>query len=178
VTSPAIKEVEDIAEKLFSDPVIAECDPQVFSGAVEALKAKATNDWGKVFDKAVSGDRDADWALRMEAAEILLATGHPLFIYVAGILQESLVDRPPPGKGNPYKNAKRDQFIWRAVERLVEAGHKPTRNEAHRNDDDAPASACSIVTRILKRHGFDIAESTVETVWSKRVLNESDFRSV
>ena len=160
-----------MAEKLFSDPVITrwDPDPQVFSGAVEALKTEGANDWGTVFERAVRGDLNADWVLCAKAVELLLGTNHPLWIYAASKLQEHLFGRAP-GKGSPHKNAKRDLFIVWAVKRLTGPGLlKPTRSNKRRTD--TPHSACSFVKKLLAKHGINIAESTVETVWTDSVLN-------
>jgi len=45
--------MENMAENLFSDPTITQCDPQVFSGAVETLKSRGTK-LEELFDKAVA----------------------------------------------------------------------------------------------------------------------------
>jgi hypothetical protein len=66
----AVREVEDMAVKLFADPNIAKSHPQVFSGVVETLTGV---ELGQLFDRAASGDANADWALRYEAATLLVA---------------------------------------------------------------------------------------------------------
>ena len=91
----------------------------------------------------------------------------PLAVYVASHLFKSLSNRKP-GKGNPYRNSKRDEFIKAATRYLQGAGFNPTRRKSL-HETDAPDSACSIVKKILAKHGINIAESTVETVWTKTV---------
>jgi hypothetical protein len=166
----AIRAVEAMAEKLFADPVIYEADPQVFSGAVNTLKAKGRNVGLKLLERAINGNKDADWVLRYEAANLLMGgqpLAQPLAIYIAGILFDSLYRRSR-GRGDPYRNAKRDLFIIETVKRLQAAGINPTRNKSLHNTD-ATDSGCSLAKKFLAQYKIDVAESTVETVWTNHL---------
>jgi hypothetical protein len=163
----AIAKIEEIADALFSDSHICEANRQVFLGALTTLESKGQDIAATFFDKAAAGDPNADWVLRFEAANALLAGQElpaPLATYIAGKLLESLFNRPP-GKGDPYRNAPRNAFITKMVPVLVAAGFAPTRNRARHETGDRD-SACSLIARILKRHNLSISESAVETVWT------------
>jgi hypothetical protein len=89
-------------------------------------------------------------------------------------LLKLLSDKPPklPKKGR-RPNEQRDFWIVQMVARLVHAYHlAPTRN---RESATQMLTACGIVAQVLSEFGVALSEVGVETVWSRRQLEDVEF---
>jgi hypothetical protein len=125
-------------------------------------------EFASLIEDARSGkDPDADAILcEWGALAVSCAVNIPLPLreYLASILFERAETGRRRGGPHPDTHLPRNFVITYAVARVSERGFSPTRNRAR----GAQESACSIVTKALKRTGRHMGEDTIEKIWEKR----------
>lgn len=127
---------------------------------------------GKLIDKALGGDPDADHVIKGIAADFLRTHRALPSPRIAEYVANSLENKGPALKAGRKRNDDRILSVAAAVQKILDLGLgiEATRGHASR-DKGGPASACALVAEVLGELGYHIAERSVEDLWNERPGN-------